>query len=338
MSGPAAAVDPADDPALDEGILAAAPVLEFNGCTAVARLGGLSVLPWRRPYLEALALGIAADAHPPRDRGFPQSLVRIQRGRSATEADLAAATAALAADGLLVVTGANTLGIAAWIRRVGDVLGGPPLRSHHRAKAKVAVFACLGHRCAAPSVERSPLAAGDARTLVVEPGVFSPGELDAGTEVLLGVLAKRPAVARVADLGCGAGHLGIGCLLAWPGASAVFLDADARAVASARENLRELGIAERGRAEWWDASEMVPGGPFDLILINPPAHEGAEVSLAAARAMFRGAAAALAPGGRMLIVANKRLPYERDLTAFGGCRDIEELNGFKVLECGGGDG
>ncbi|MBA3708659.1 MAG: methyltransferase, partial [Planctomycetes bacterium] len=48
--------------------------------------------------------------------------------------------------------------------------------------------------------------------------------------------------------------------------------------------------------------------------------------------MFRRAAEVLTPGGRVLVVANRRLPYEQALRAIGRCRIVDETAGFKIIE------
>jgi len=70
----------------------------------------------------------------------------------------------------------------------------------------------------------------------------------------------------------------------------------------------------------------------DLILVNPPFHTGKAVDLAPARAMFNAADQVLESGGTALIVANRSLPYERDLREIGRVRKVLERAGFKLLE------
>ncbi len=335
MSGPAPPIDAAADPALDPGVLDAAPILEFHGWSAVARHGGMAVVPWRRWYLEAMASGCQVTSDVPSGSRFPQSLVRIQRGRVGTEADLAHACAALSPGGSLIVTGANDLGIDGWIKRVQKACAVAPHRVHHRAKARVAVFAIdQRHPYPAPAAGSSTLSGGDPRPLTVAPGVFSGDGIDAGTAILVSHLASVPAAGCVLDLGCGAGHLGIAALERWQSATALMLDADARAVACTQENLQTFVLGTRAQAQWWDASEPVPGSPgsFDCALINPPAHTGTTVSVGAAQQMFRRAGEAVGVGGRLVIVANRRLPYENALSALGGCRIVREDGGFKIIE------
>jgi 16S rRNA (guanine1207-N2)-methyltransferase len=75
----------------------------------------------------------------------------------------------------------------------------------------------------------------------------------------------------------------------------------------------------------------LPRGGFDLVLLNPPCHAGTANDLATAKAMFRIAAGAVVPGGRLLVVANRQLPYEADLAALGRYGIAVEQGGFKIL-------
>jgi 16S rRNA (guanine1207-N2)-methyltransferase len=149
--------------------------------------------------------------------------------------------------------------------------------------------------------------------------------------MLLAALPGLSPPVRVLDLGCGIGALGLAALARWPGAEGCLLDGDARAVASARHNARALDVQARCRIEWWDANEPCPDSGFDLVLLNPPFHTGKGVDLAPARTLFRRASEVLSPRGRTLIVANRTLPWERDLSALGRLETLQETRGYKLL-------
>lgn len=342
MSGPARPLADADDPALDPGVIADRPLVEWNGWQAVRRHGGTAILPWRGDHLAAVAAGVTTlpvGAIPP--GSIDQALVRIQKGRDATWADLMQAWNALADDGRLLVSGANELGIATWVKRLTQAVGQPGEVLANHSRARVALFRRRGGPAdgwpidGAPQVPLWPPAPGGppAPLIAVPPGVFSQGVLDGGTALLVSRLAEEPAAARVLDLGCGSGHLGLNALLRWPQASAWFVDADARAIGAVRANLGSgcLGLAARATVAWWDVGEPLPADGFDLILNNPPCHAGSAHDLTIARAMFRCAAAALAPGGRLLVVANRQLPYEAELAASGPTAVLAQRGGFKLL-------
>jgi 16S rRNA (guanine1207-N2)-methyltransferase len=331
MSGPAP--PPADgcDPALDQDVLAPGPLLEFNGSSAVRRQGGCAVLPWRQPYRAALANGLScvALARDLAAGSHAQALVRVQKGRPATYSDLCAAWRALIPAGRLLVAGGNDLGIASWCRRLAQESGEPltVLASHSHARV-----AAMRRPASLPAAWSA--AAGPAS------GLFHGGGLDAGARALIAQLGALPAPGLVLDLGCGAGHLGLAALARWPHARAWLLDADARAVAwvEAALDAGDPALRARAQARWWDVAEPLPAAGFDAVLCNPPAHAGTRNDLSTARAMFRCAAAALAAGGRLLVVANRKLPYEADLARLGRLSCLAQEGGYKVLalERGGG--
>jgi 16S rRNA (guanine1207-N2)-methyltransferase len=169
--------------------------------------------------------------------------------------------------------------------------------------------------------------------LATAPGVFSADAVDPGSALLIEHLETIDSPTRIFDAGCGAGVLGLAALLRWPRAEALLADVDSRAIACARANSCALGLAERCRVVWWDAvREPPPEARFDLALVNPPFHTGVPVDLQPARSIFRALAATLTPGGRAWIVANRSLPWERDLREIGTLCQRADHDGYKVLE------
>ena len=349
MSGPSRPLAQADDPALDSGVLSEGPVHEWHGWQAVLRHGGTSVLPWRGDHLAATAAGITTVGNGGDlcSSSCSQALVRIQKGRDATWSDLAMAWRALAVGGRLLVTGDNDLGITTWVKRLGKLLAQPGAVLANHSRARVAAFvrtpqpevlslpAGEDHVALWPSTwERGlqPAPVGSAAPLIAVPaGVFSHGALDGGTAALLAHLADESPAERVLDLGCGAGHLGLHALLRWPAAHVWFVDADARAVAAVQRNLADLTLTARATVTWWDVAEPLPATGFDVVLCNPPCHAGKANDYTVAQVMFRQAVAALAVGGRLVVVANRQLPYEDQLYALGTLDIPVQQGGFKIL-------
>ncbi|SFM79255.1 class I SAM-dependent methyltransferase [Marinobacter pelagius] len=148
------------------------------------------------------------------------------------------------------------------------------------------------------------------------PAVFAREKLDIGTRLLLPhVTAAVSALgddARVLDLACGNGVLGLQALSARRELSLTFTDVSSQAVLSARHNVSR---AFPGIEATFHHADGIPeeAGAFDLILLNPPFHEGGVVGDHIALRLFRQAARHLAPGGRLLMVGNRHLGYHRTL-------------------------
>ena len=74
-------------------------------------------------------------------------------------------------------------------------------------------------------------------------------------------------------------------------------------------------------------------GPFDLIVSNPPIHAGSAQSLHTVEDLVREAPGVLAPGGRLLLVAQRRLPIQRILERTYPLIDtVADRESFRVWE------
>ena len=171
------------------------------------------------------------------------------------------------------------------------------------------------------------------RTLAFETdaGVFSKGELDEGTRVLLEALP--PLHGRALDLGCGWGAVGVLLGKKYPDVSLLMADVNERAVALAAKNLARNGV-KNARAVESDVYENVDG-TFDFIVTNPPIRAGKAVIYS----MFDGARDRLSPGGRLYVVIRKQqgapsaLRHMQEL--YASARVIAREKGFWVIECEG---
>jgi 16S rRNA (guanine1207-N2)-methyltransferase len=141
---------------------------------------------------------------------------------------------------------------------------------------------------------------------------------------------------RVADLGAGYGYLATQVIACCPQVTAIDLyEAEARALEPARLNLARAQQAS-GRevaveVHWHDVTAGL-NVRYDAIVSNPPFHQGRADLPELGRAFIARAADALVPEGRLLLVANRHLPYETLLTArFGEVRTLVEQGGFKVI-------
>jgi 16S rRNA (guanine1207-N2)-methyltransferase len=144
-------------------------------------------------------------------------------------------------------------------------------------------------------------------TLVSKPGVFAWDRLDDGTAALIDAM-EIGAGDRVLDLGCGTGLAGLVAARRAPEGHVVLVDADARAVESARRTLTANKIAN-GEISLSDCASAVLDRQFDVVVTNPPFHQGLGVDYEVARQFVRDAARVLRRGGRLFLVANRFLRY-----------------------------
>lgn len=146
------------------------------------------------------------------------------------------------------------------------------------------------------------------------------------SEVLVeAALAASPRARRVLDCGTGSGALLLAVLSALPEASGVGIDRSVAALAVARDNARQLGLSARAEmiAADWDSSGWSNGlgGPFDLILANPPYVETSAELMPSVRE--HEPAGALFAGPEGLDAYRALIPQLPSLLAPGGVALIE---------------
>lgn len=164
------------------------------------------------------------------------------------------------------------------------------------------------------------------------------------TELLVEEALRRlPGAGRVLDVGTGSGVLAIALAHERPACAVTAIDVSPGALAVAADNARGNGVAERICFLRQDLA-VLPDGPFDLIVANPPyiasgelvtlmpevhdfephlALDGGDDGLAAYRALARQAGTVLAAGGWLLVeVGSNQAAAVRDLFEKTGLAEI----------------
>jgi 16S rRNA (guanine1207-N2)-methyltransferase len=163
----------------------------------------------------------------------------------------------------------------------------------------------------------------------IGPGMFSADGPDAGSILLASHFDQRIR-GKVADFGAGWGFLA-GELLAKSDKieSMELHEANWSALQAAKQNVP----SDITSFHWTDISSEAPRGPFDWIVMNPPFHSARAAEPELGVKFINAAAKALPQGGRLLMVANRNLPYERTLNdVFRKVVQLDDAGGFKVIE------
>lgn len=158
-------------------------------------------------------------------------------------------------------------------------------------------------------------------------GVFSVGEVDNNTDILLHNIPKLRG--SLLDMGCGYGCIGI--VLAKTYSLDLYqADINPRAAALTEENCAQNGVASNIYIS--DCYSNINGN-YDTIVINPPIHAGKNVM----NNMFEGAREHLNANGKLYVVILKKHGAESTITKlaeiFGGCEIIYKKKGCYVLSC-----
>jgi 16S rRNA (guanine1207-N2)-methyltransferase len=284
--------------------------------------------------LERLQQRLLTDDPTP-DRKFPLVLVLPPRQRDEARALLARAVQWTQAGGRIVACISNNEGARSGEGDLERIAG--PVTTLTKNKCRVFWTGPIaGPHDAALAAHWLQLDAvrpiGDGR-FVSRPGVFAWDRIDVASDLLAAHLPADLA-GRAADLGAGYGYLSVELLERCAGiVSLDVYEAERRALDLARRNLSAYEQRAAIRYCWHDVTSGLTDH-YDVIVCNPPFHTHARTDRPdVGRRFIAAAAEALRPGGRLWMVANRHLAYERALGA--GCdrvRIVKQQHGFKIVE------
>ncbi|RYY02021.1 MAG: class I SAM-dependent methyltransferase [Gammaproteobacteria bacterium] len=168
--------------------------------------------------------------------------------------------------------------------------------------------------------------------VVSKPGQFGWSKVDQGSEFLITEVApilSQQSFEHCLDLGCGYGYLTIASQhLSIK--NRTLTDNNAAALFTAKANCDQLKITADVAAS--DAGEQLPRC-FDLILCNPPFHQGFSVDGDLTDKFLRNAQKLLAENGVAYFVVNQFIALEKKaLPFFQHINLIAQNKSFKVIE------
>ena len=260
----------------------------------------------------------------------------MPRAKALLDLRVAEARALLADGGEIWVAGHQQDGVRSAETLLGEL--GPVEVVHVKRRCRVAVVRLEP----SPASVAPDLALHEARVavpgrhfdleLVTLPGVFSHGRLDAATEALLGVLdAREPGYRRALDVGCGGGVLGAWAARRRPRATVDLVDVSALACEAARRTLAANGV--EGHVHLGEPEELAKAA-WDLVISNPPRHEGRDHAHDLTARLIDASAWRLGRGGRYFCVANHAKSVTEALER--NFRTVEvavQAPAFRVWDC-----
>ncbi|MBA8908360.1 MULTISPECIES: class I SAM-dependent methyltransferase [Aminobacter] len=288
----------------------------------------LSLVQGFRPHVLALAAAghdVAARAE---DNGFDITLVLAGRHRGLNELRVAEAIERVAPGGLIVVAGGKEDGISSLRKRLGGLL---EIEDH---LPKYHGTALWFHRTAQAEAAAATLRADNPEVLVegrfrTAPGMFSFERIDAGSRLLVDNL-PADIKGKVADFCAGWGYVAAEVVSRAKELKALDLfEADFEALEAARSNVAATSV--QPGFHWQDLAKEPVERRYDVVVMNPPFHQDRDADPEIGHRMIKAAAAALKPGGRLFMVANRHLPYMPVLAqAFFSVEEIAVDNAFRV--------
>lgn len=269
---------------------------------------------FRPDYLALRRMGHKVTPEPEGD-AYDLALVLASRHRGLTENRLAEAIARTKQGAPVVVAGGKTDGAASLRKRLAQeiAIGGHLSKNHgivfwfpNNADAK-AWAAKLKN--AATDISRP-----DGRFRAA-PGMFSHDRVDAGSQLLAENLPQN-LKGLAADFCAGWGYLSV--VLAERASEITGIDlyeADHASLEAARTNMASLAPLTPATFHWVDLAAEKVERRYDVVVMNPPFHQGRAADPGIGHAMLRAASGALRAGGQLVMVANRGLPYEPILKA-----------------------
>lgn len=166
-------------------------------------------------------------------------------------------------------------------------------------------------------------------------GVFSAKHVDYATQFMLEewttnhLLKGLPTPTSILDIGCGNGIIIDQLAQTYPKARLVGSDVSQVAISSTAQNNPYVTVHQT------DNLSFAAPESFDLIVTNPPFHDGHRNAIGPTLQLFKEAREKLSEKGHLVIVANRHLNYVTHLDRlFEEVIEVAENKKFVVYRCG----
>ena len=170
---------------------------------------------------------------------------------------------------------------------------------------------------------------GEKLRFTTDAGVFSKAGVDYGSRVLIDALEIEQN-AKVLDVGCGYGPIGLSAAKLAPHGHVTMIDINERAVELAKENAKLNGIVNVTIVQS-DLFASVKDERYDVIVTNPPIRAGK----ATVHQIFEEGARLLNAGGSMWVVIQKKQgapsAKEKLEQLFAEVEEVTKDKGYRIF-------
>ncbi|WOV84121.1 class I SAM-dependent methyltransferase [Sporosarcina jeotgali] len=172
---------------------------------------------------------------------------------------------------------------------------------------------------------------GTSFVFVTDAGVFSKGEVDFGSRLLIDAFRAPDVEGDILDVGCGYGPVGLSIASLLKERTIQMVDVNERALALSRTNSQKNNI-ENVVIYASDALDEVETKEFASILTNPPIRAGKETVFK----IYNQAYEHLAVGGDLWVVIQKKQGAPSTIARleelFGNAEIVEKSKGYYIIK------
>ncbi|REB07931.1 class I SAM-dependent methyltransferase [Sporosarcina sp. BI001-red] len=172
---------------------------------------------------------------------------------------------------------------------------------------------------------------GTSFVFVTDAGVFSKGEVDFGSRLLIDTFRAPEIEGDILDVGCGYGPVGLSVASLLKDRTIQMVDVNERALALTRTNSQKNNI-ENVSIYSSDALDEVETKEFASILTNPPIRAGKDTVFK----IYRQASEHLAIGGELWVVIQKKQGAPSTITRleelFGNAEIAAKSKGYYIIK------
>lgn len=250
---------------------------------------------------------------------YTRIIYPVSKEKAAVHHVINAAVETLQDGGELLLLGEKSSGIKTYAQKAATRLGSPKqLQKHGNDYLSTSVFHTGKAGAPLEDTDYTRLRQPEGlEGLWSKPGLFGWNKTDVGSALLVRELpqclpADNTADFRVVDLGCGYGYLSTQLASLLPSREKLYIQAtdnNAAAILACGKNFQARNI--HGTVTAGDAGSEIRTGTAQLVICNPPFHQGFQVEGDLTDRFLQQAARILCPEGTALFVVNEFIPIGR---------------------------